>query len=117
MSARRTLSGLLVVCQLSAILQPTQTALAADSALTLEEKTRRAEARVTAWEQEDQRLEKRSNWEIPLVVALFVAGGALASKNKTYAYSGAFVAGTGLGLHFLWGHDATAVSGSLSSGQ
>lgn len=69
----------------------------------LQDKTKQAESRVEAWDVEQTKLDKRSKWELPLAIALFAAGGALASRNKVWAYSASFGVAAGLTFHFFAG--------------
>lgn len=74
----------------------------------LQDNTKAAQARVEKWDQEDKKFEKKEYWEIPVVVALFLVGGAYYEGGRTAGYAAGGVAACGLTIWF-WpsGHRAS----------
>ena len=74
----------------------------------LKKNTKEAQKRVEKWDEEDHKIEKKENWEIPVVAALGVVGAVFYEGGRTPGYIACGVAAGGLTIRFWpFGHHKT----------
>jgi hypothetical protein len=96
----KKVSGFLLFAILLGIRQPLAGLESEPPAKVSDPRTKQDLEEIRQWDEEDERLERRAAWEMPLALGLMLGTLALVEKDASYAYAGGFSGATGLTVRF-----------------